>query len=104
MLITVKTLLKFLIFFLLTLERLATEEETPVGNHRLPFYLRVNYAESIYVSVTSLEIRTLIGSFSVRKSSVPYSRTCHYFEKYQRLYIKSLAYLSRVAISLTNSN
>ena len=71
--ITVKTLLIFSLFLLLTLVRLATEEETPVVNHRLSFYLRVNYAESCYVSVTSLEIGTLIGSFSVTKSSVPYS-------------------------------
>ena len=68
MLITVKTLLIFSIFFILTLLRLATEEKTPVVNQRVSFYLKVNYAESIYVSVTSLEIRTLIGSFSVRKS------------------------------------
>ena len=73
MLITVKTLLIFSIFFMLTLLVLDTEEETPVVNHRVSFYLKVNYAESIYVSVTSLEIRTLIGSFSVRKSYVPYS-------------------------------
>ena len=70
MLITVKTLLIFSIFFMLTLLRLATEEETPVVNHRVSFYLKVNYAESIYVSVTSLESRTLTGSFGVRKCSV----------------------------------
>ena len=46
---------------MLTLLRLATEEETRVVNHMLSFYLRVNNAESIYVSVTSLEIRTLIA-------------------------------------------
>ena len=61
MLITVKTLIIFSIFFMLTLSRLATEEETPVVNHRVSFYLRVSNAESIYVSVVSLEIRTLIA-------------------------------------------
>ena len=53
--------------------RLATEEETTLLNHSPSFYLRVNYAESIYISLTSHEIRTLIGSFSVGSSSVPYS-------------------------------
>ena len=69
---TLKTLPIFSLFFLLALVRLATETETPLVNHSPSFYLKVNYAESIYVSVTSQEIWTLIGSLSVRKS-VPYS-------------------------------
>ena len=70
---TRKTLLIFSLFFLLALVRLATETETPLVNHSPSFYLKVNYAESIYVCVTSQEIWTLIGSFRVRKSSVLYS-------------------------------
>ena len=35
------------------------------------FFLKVNYAESVYVSVISHEVWTLIDSFSVRKSFVP---------------------------------
>ena len=66
--ITVKTLLTFSTFLLLP-----WQEEAPLVSHRLSFYLMVNNTESIYVSVTSHEIWTLIGSFSVRKSSVPYS-------------------------------
>ena len=42
-------------------------------NHSPSFYLRVNYAESIYLSRSSHEIWTFIGSINVRKSSGPYS-------------------------------
>ena len=70
---TLKTLLIFSVTFLLTLVRLATEKEIPKVNHRPSFYLRVNYAESIYLSVTSDEIWTFICSMNVGKSSDPYS-------------------------------
>ena len=56
---TLKTLPIFSLFFLLALVSLATETETPLVNHSSSFYLKVNYAESIYVSVTSQEIWTL---------------------------------------------
>ena len=71
---TLKTLLTFSISFLLTLVRLATEKEIPRVNHSPLFYLRVNYVESIYLSlVTSHEIWTFIGSMNVSRSSGPYS-------------------------------
>ena len=57
---TLMTLRTFLITFLLALVRLATEKEIRQVNHSPSFYLRVNYAESIYVSVTSHEIWTLM--------------------------------------------
>ena len=53
-----KTQLTFSIFFLLTLVRLTSEKETAIVNHSPSFYLRVNNAQSIYVSVTSHEIWT----------------------------------------------
>ena len=70
---TLNTLLTISISFLLTLVRLATEKEISQVNHSPSFYLRVNYAESIYLSVTSHEIWTFIGSMNVRKSSGPCS-------------------------------
>ena len=70
---TLNTLLTISISFLLTLVRLATEKEIPQVNHSPSFYLRVNYAKSIYLSVTSHEIWTFIGSMNVRKSSGPCS-------------------------------
>ena len=99
-----KTLLTFSITFLLTLVGLTTETTIPVGvNHNPSFYLRVNYAESIYLSVTSHEIWTFIGSMNVRnKSFRSIQCTCHYFENYQRLYIKPSAFL--VNASLTSGN
>ena len=45
----------------------------PQVNHSPSFYLRVNYTESIYFSVTSHKIWTFIGCMNVRKSSGPYS-------------------------------
>ena len=43
-------------------------------NHSSSFYLRVNYVESMYLSlVTSHEIWTFIGSMNVSRSSGPYS-------------------------------
>ena len=66
---TLNTLLTISISFLLTLVRLATEKEIPQGNHSPSFYLMVNYGESIYLSVTSHEIWTFIGSMNVKKSS-----------------------------------
>ena len=70
---TLNTLLTISISFLLALVRLATEKEIPQVNDSPSFYLRVNYAESIYLSVTSHEIWTFIGSMNVRKSSGPCS-------------------------------
>ena len=61
---TPKALLTFSIFLLLTLVRLATEKEIPLVNHSPSFFLKVNYAEPIYVSVISHEVWTLIDSFS----------------------------------------
>ena len=64
------------------------------------------FSESFYLSVTSQEMWTLIGSFSVRKSSVPYSlpltilksiRDCKSSHRNVLLML-----LSPVAISLTN--
>ena len=54
------TLLTFSITFLLTLARLATEKEIREVNYIPSFYLRVNYAETIFVFVTSHEIFTLM--------------------------------------------
>ena len=58
---TLKTLPIFSLFFLLAMVRLPTETETPLVNHSPSFYLKVNYAESIFVSATSQEIWTLIA-------------------------------------------
>ena len=105
---TLKVRLIFSVFFLLALVRLATETETLLVNHSPSFYFKVNYAESFYVSLTSQEMWTFIGTFSVRKSSVPYSvpvtilksiRDCKSSYRHVLLML-----LSPVAISLTNSN
>ena len=70
---TLKRLLTVSIRFLLTLVRLVTKKEIFQVNNSPSFYLRVNYAESIYLSVTSHEIWTFIGSMIVSKYSGPYS-------------------------------
>ena len=99
---TLNTLVTISIRFLLTLVRLATEKEIPQVNHSPSFYLRGNYAESIYLSVTSHEIWTFIGSMNVRKSSGQMQCTCHCFENYQRLYIRAFSIL--VDDSFTSGN
>ena len=101
---TLKTLRTVSISFLLTLVRLATEKEIPQVNQSPSFYLTVNYAESIYLSVTSHEIWTFIGSMNVRKSSGPCSTSVPAIVlKFIRDYIsKPLAFL--VNDSFTSGN
>ena len=74
----------------------------PQVNHSPSFYLRVNYSESIYFSVTSHKNLDFYRLYECQEVFRSIQCTCHYFENYQRLYMKPLAFL--INASFTSGN